>query len=104
MKIKLIVLHKSNKHNDEQCLFETIDNIVAGRVGTEHRDYTMRLANRGLTMEESMKNIVGAEFPQIGDFQTKLRSGAFAAKNISFDMDETTVTLSNIIFPETIVS
>jgi hypothetical protein len=34
-----------------------------------------------------MKMIVRTEFNQIGDFQTKLRSGAFGGKNISFDMD-----------------
>ena len=36
---------------------------------------------------DKMKSIVQYEFKRIGDFQTKLRSGAFASKNISFDMD-----------------
>ena len=43
--------------------------------------------NIGLTLEELMKTVVNVEFTQIGDFQTKLRSGAFASKYISFDMD-----------------
>jgi hypothetical protein len=43
--------------------------------------------NQGAGMEETMKTIVECNFKQIGDFQTKLRSGAFSATNISFDMD-----------------
>ena len=68
--------------------FDTVDNINAGKVGTAHKDYNRKLANVSQSMEEVMKNIVVVDFTQIGDFQTKLRSGAFAAKNISFDMDE----------------
>jgi hypothetical protein len=67
--------------------FETIDDVLSGKVGTEHKDYKTVLANRGAGMTELMKNIVRVEFNQIGDFQTKLRSGAFGGKNISFDMD-----------------
>ena len=67
--------------------FDTIDNVVAGEVGTPHKDFNLRLANRSLSMEEQMNSIVSCEFKQIGDFQTKLRSGAFGAVNISFDMD-----------------
>ena len=67
--------------------FDTIDNVVAGKSGTEHRDYKLQLVNKGLTMEETMKTIIECNFQQIGDFQTKLRSGAFGATNISFDMD-----------------
>ena len=67
--------------------FDTVDNIVAGKVGTEHKDYKLQLVNQGASMEETMKTIVECNFKQIGDFQTKLRSGAFSATNISFDMD-----------------
>lgn len=67
--------------------FDTVDNINAGKSGTEHKDFNRRLTNINLPMEDVMKSIVSVDFRQIGDFQTKLRSGAFGAKNISFDMD-----------------
>ena len=67
--------------------FDTVDNITAGKVGTKHKEFNRRLSNVGLSMEECMKSIVQVDFLQIGDFQTKMRSGAFAAKNISFDLD-----------------
>ena len=67
--------------------FDSVDNINAGRSGKQHRDFTRRLTNIGLSMDEVSKSIVDVNFTQIGDFQTKLRSGAFGAKNVSFDMD-----------------
>lgn len=67
--------------------FETIDDILSGRVGTRHEGFKTRLANIGSPTDESMKDIVQVEFQQIGDYQTKLRSGAFGSINISFDMD-----------------
>ncbi len=38
-------------------------------------------------MDDAMRSILQVQFKQIGDFQTKLRSGAFYSKNVSFDMD-----------------
>lgn len=67
--------------------FDSVDNVNAGKSGKKHTDYKLQLANRGAEMNKAMKSIVACEFKQIGDFQTKLRSGAFGAKNISFDMD-----------------
>ena len=67
--------------------FDTVDNVNAGKAGEEHKDFSLKLANTGASLEESMKTIVSCDFTQIGDFQTKLRSGAFGAKNVSFDMD-----------------
>ncbi len=67
--------------------FKSIKDILDGKESTKHKDFKTQLANRSLSMEESMKGIVQYEFKRIGDFQTKLRSGAFASKNISFDMD-----------------
>ena len=68
--------------------FESIKDVLGGKAGTEHKDYKTRLVNKSLGMDELMKSIVQVQFKQIGDFQTKLRSGAFASKNISFDMDK----------------
>ena len=67
--------------------FESIKDVLGGKGATEHKDFKTQLANVSLDMKQSMKGIVQAQFNQIGDFQTKLRSGAFASKNISFDMD-----------------
>ena len=67
--------------------FESIKDILAGKSGQQHSGYKTRLVNKSIPMRELMKSIVQVEFKQIGDFQTKLRSGAFGSKNISFDMD-----------------
>ncbi len=67
--------------------FETINDVLKGTVGTQHTNYKTILANSGKSMDELMKSIVKVDFNQIGDFQTKLRSGAFGGKNVSFDMD-----------------
>ena len=67
--------------------FEPIDEITKGNVGQKHEGYKTMLVNRSNTMEELMKSIVQSDFTQIGDFQTKLRSGAFSGINVSFDMD-----------------
>ena len=67
--------------------FETIDDVLAGKSGTQHTGFKTLLANNNLSLEQLMKSIVKVDFDQIGDFQTKLRSGAFGGTNISFDMD-----------------
>ena len=68
--------------------FESIDDISKGTNATVHRDFKTQLANNACPMDETMKSIVMPEFKQIGDIQTKMRSGAFSAVNISFDMDK----------------
>ena len=65
----------------------SIDDVSKGQFGTTHSGFKTLLVNRSNSMEELMKSIIQSDFKQIGDFQTKLRSGAFAGKNISFDMD-----------------
>ena len=73
--------------DQDKFKFESIKDILDGKAGEEHKDFKTQLANRSLSMDESMKSIVQYEFQQIGDYQTKLRSGAFYSKNVSFDMD-----------------
>jgi hypothetical protein len=51
-------------------------------------EFKLQLAKIGGSMEQKMKGIINYEFPQIGDFQSKLRSGAFESVNVSFDMDK----------------
>ena len=70
--------------------FESIKDVLSGKVGEKHEEFKLKLSNRSVPMDQAMKSIVQVEFKQIGDFQTKLRSGAFASKNISFDMDKGT--------------
>ena len=67
--------------------FESIKDVLAGKAGEEHKDFKTQLANKSLPMDDAMKCIVQTEFKQIGDFQTKLRSGAFGSRNVSYDMD-----------------
>ncbi len=67
--------------------FESIKDVLSGKTGEQHDGYKTLLVNKGLDIKTSMKSIAQVEFKQIGDFQTKLRSGAFGAVNISFDMD-----------------
>ena len=67
--------------------FASIKDVFDGKIGEEHKDFKTQLANRSQPLDEKMKDIVQTEFKQIGDFQTKLRSGAFSSKNVSFDMD-----------------
>ena len=71
----------------DEFKFESIKDVLGGKAGEEHTDFKTLLMNRSVDMDTAMKSIVQVEFKQIGDFQTKLRSGAFGSKNISFDMD-----------------
>jgi len=71
----------------DEFKFASVKDILDGKVGTEHKDFKTQLANRNLSMDDSMKSIIQYEFKQIGDFQTKLRSGAFRSKNVSMDLD-----------------
>ena len=71
----------------DEYKFESISDILSGKVGTNHTEFETKLANQSLDMDEAMKSIVQVEFRQLGDFQTKLRSGAFGSKLVSFDAD-----------------
>ena len=67
--------------------FEPVDSVLSGKSGQEHKDFKTQLVNQSLSVEELMKSVVQSDFPQIGDYQTKLRSGAFGSKLVSYDMD-----------------
>lgn len=71
-------------------VFDSVNNVTAGKSGQKHKDFKLQSANQNLSKDEVNKLVVQCQFSQIGDFQTKLRSGAFGAKNISFDMDKGT--------------
>lgn len=67
--------------------FSTITDIISGRTSVIHSGFETSLANRSKNMDEAMKGIIECEFQRIGDFQTKLRSGAFGSMNVSYDPD-----------------
>jgi hypothetical protein len=76
------------------CFWETldgfrfcpVDDLLEGAY-EEWEDYENTLANRSHSMDRLMKNIMTFEFPSLGNFQQKLRSGSIASKQYSFDMD-----------------
>ncbi len=67
--------------------FCSIDELL-GNGYEDAGTFKLQLAKTGLSMDVAMKGIVNYEFPQIGDFQSKLRSGAYKSVNVSFDMDK----------------
>ena len=68
--------------------FATVDDILDAKVGDTHPEYTIDRANRSVSMEKAMKNVIAYKFNNIGDFQSKLRSGAFKNIVVSFDLDK----------------
>ena len=68
--------------------FNSVDEILAGNGGTNHGSFTYRLQNKGLPIKEAMDSVISYDFKVMGDMQTKLRSGAFKATVISFDIDK----------------
>ena len=68
--------------------FASINQILDGEIGETHKDYIKQLQNRSLSMEDAMKGIIDYEFPRLGDQQTKMRSGGYRNKVITFDLDK----------------
>lgn len=68
--------------------FNSVDNILKGEGGEDIGEFTYKLQNKGENMEQSMNSIFSYDFKQIGDIQTKMRSGAFRNVNVSFDIDK----------------
>ena len=68
--------------------FGSVDGVNKGELGENHTDYATQLQNRNLSMEETMKGIISYDFKEIGDYQSKLRSGAFKNNVITMDMDK----------------
>lgn len=64
-----------------------IDDLIKGDSFGTHTDYKLQLQQKSLPMEQAVKGVINYEFPQIGNFQNKLRSGAYKSKHISMDMD-----------------
>ena len=66
----------------------TMDALVKDDPFEFHEDYGTKVQNREeATLDDKMKAIVDYEFPKVGDLFEKLRSGAFASKLTSFNLD-----------------
>jgi len=68
--------------------FNSVDNILKGEGGEDIGELSYTLQNKGKPVEETMETIFEYDFKQIGDIQTKMRSGAFRSINVSFDIDK----------------
>ena len=55
--------------------------------GNDAGEFRYQLQNKSLSMEDAMIGVIDYDFKRIGDFQSKLRSGAFKNKVITFDVD-----------------
>ena len=76
------------------CFWETLDGYRFCPVDDlwdgafeEWDDFENTLANRSHSMDKLMKNIMTFDFPSLGNFQQKLRSGTISSKQYSFDID-----------------
>ena len=73
--------------------FCTMDSLIEDEPYDVHDGYQTRVANRSdSTFQEEMKGILNYEFPKVGDYFEKLRSGAFMSNLISFNMDTGVLT------------
>lgn len=68
--------------------YVSIDDILAGKGGNDAGTFTHRLQNHGIPLEDAMTSVISYDFEEMGDMQTKMRSGAFRSVNISFDLDK----------------
>ena len=68
--------------------FNSIDKILKGEGGNDVGAFTHKMQNHGISMKEAMTSIVDYDFKEIGDIQSKMRSGAFRNVVISFDIDK----------------
>lgn len=68
--------------------FCTMDDLVNDELYDTHDDFQTRIANQSdSSFQQEMKGILNYEFPKMGDYFEKLRSGAFSSNLISFNMD-----------------
>lgn len=68
--------------------FASVDDVMEGSAGGDGGEFKSAMMNKGQSVDEMMKNIVHYEFEVQGDMQSKMRSGAFVSKHISFDLDK----------------
>ena len=68
--------------------FDTVKNVMEGSAGGDAGEFKSANMNKGESISEMMEHIVGYDFQIMGDMQSKMRSGAFVSKHISFDLDK----------------
>lgn len=66
--------------------FCTVDELLEGSF-EEHGKYKMQMNMRGDGIEHGKMSILEYNFKDMGDIQTKMKSGAFRCQLVSFDMD-----------------
>ena len=67
--------------------FNSIDNILKGQGGEDHGELQYKIQNTGEGVERASKSILEYNFKQMGDMQSKMRSGGFKNVVVSFDLD-----------------
>ncbi|WNL51129.1 baseplate central spike [Synechococcus phage S-CREM2] len=68
--------------------YVAIDDLLAGQGGNAAGTFTHQLQNKGDSLSTLMNTVITYDFEEMGDMQTKMRSGAFRSVNISFDLDK----------------
>lgn len=77
--------------------FSTMHNLFEeGNFTETHKKYSTYLANTSVPKETKTKTIMTYDFPQVGDYFEKLRSGAVKSNHVSFDID--TGIMSNFTY------
>ena len=66
----------------------SVDDIKGGKGGKDSGEFISQTEQNELTLEASAQSIITYEFKELGDFQARLRSGAFKSKNIFMDLDK----------------
>ncbi len=67
--------------------FAPVDELIKGEMYGQWDKYAIQVARTDRDMESQMNGVLDYEFTEIGDFQSKLQSGAFSSKCISLDLD-----------------
>lgn len=68
--------------------FNSIDTILKGEAGEDLGEFFHQVQNNNLPMEDAMSSVLDYDFKEIGDIQSKMRSGAFRNVVVSFDIDK----------------
>jgi hypothetical protein len=64
----------------------SVDDLISG-VYEKHGPFENKMMMRGSNTQDDMSSVLEYSFDEMGDIQTKMKSGAFRCINVSFDMD-----------------
>lgn len=68
--------------------YVSTDDLLEYNGGDNAGTFTHILQQRSIPLPELMNTIITYDFEEMGDMQTKMRSGAFRSINVSFDLDK----------------